>query len=82
MLQEQSSVGADVKTVGRRPQPEAERQDEMLVVELIPSGDAPAMVSIEKIDQVVTTVCQGFPRAEGIGKSSELRTGVYKVILP
>jgi hypothetical protein len=63
MLQEQSPVGADVKTVGRWPQPEAEQQDEVPVVDLIPSGDAPAMVSIEKIDQVVTAVCQSCPSA-------------------
>jgi hypothetical protein len=35
----------------------------MLVVELIPSGDAPAVVSVEKIDQMVATVCQGCPSA-------------------
>jgi hypothetical protein len=35
----------------------------MLVVHLIPSGDAPAVVSVEKINEVVTTVCQGCPSA-------------------
>jgi hypothetical protein len=73
-------VGADIKTVRRWPQSETEQQNEMLVVELIPSGDAPAVITVEKIDQVVTTVGQGCPSAQGIGKSGQLRAGVHNVV--
>lgn len=51
----------------------------MLVVELIPSGDASAVVSVQNIDQMVASFCQDCPSAYRISKSGQSRAGVHNV---